>query len=142
MKALSALEEFKANKTKIAVVVDEYGAVQGLLTQSDLFDSIVAEHDLPDEENEISIVQRDENSFLVDALLPFEEFLQYFEIEDVASEDRTGFHSLGGFILHLSRQIPATGDKFSWKNFEFEVVDMDGNRIDKILLTIQNIKED
>ncbi len=142
MKALSALEEFKANKTKIAVVVDEYGAVQGLLTQSDLFDSIVAEHDLPDEENEISIVQRGDNSFLVDALLPFEEFLQYFEIEDVAAEDRTGFHSLGGFILHLSRQIPATGDKFSWKNFEFEVVDMDGNRIDKILLTIQTIKED
>jgi putative hemolysin len=142
MKALSALEEFKASKAKIAVVVDEYGAVQGLLTQSDLFESIVAEHDLPDEENETSIIQRDENSFLIDALLPFEEFLQYFEVEDVAPEDRTGFHSLGGFILHLSRQIPATGERFHWKNFELEVVDMDGNRIDKILLTIQELKEE
>jgi len=139
---LSALEEFKASKAKIAVVVDEYGAVQGLLTQSDLFESIVAEHDLPDEENETSIIQRDENSFLIDALLPFEEFLQYFEVEDVAPEDRTGFHSLGGFILHLSRQIPATGERFHWKNFELEVVDMDGNRIDKILLTIQELKEE
>jgi putative hemolysin len=137
MKALAALEEFKANKTKIAVVVDEYGSVQGVLTQSDLFESIVAEHDTPDEENEISIVQREENSYLIDALLPFEEFLQYFEIEDVAPEDRTGFHSLGGFILHLSKQIPSTGDRFEWKNYEFEVVDMDGNRIDKLLVNIR-----
>jgi putative hemolysin len=142
MKALTALEEFKANKTKIAIVVDEYGAVQGLITQSDLFDSIVAEHNLPDDENEISIIQRNENSFLVDALLPFEEFLQYFEVDDVAAEDRTGFHSLGGFILHLSKEIPSTGDSFFWKNFQLEVVDMDGNRIDKILITILNKKED
>jgi putative hemolysin len=137
MKALAALEEFKANKTKIAVVVDEYGSVQGVLTQSDLFESIVAEHDTPDEENEISIIQREENSYLIDALLPFEEFLQYFEIDDVATEDRTGFHSLGGFILHLSKQIPSTGDRFEWKNYEFEVVDMDVNRIDKLMVTIK-----
>jgi putative hemolysin len=138
MKALAALEEFKANKTKIAVVVDEYGSVQGVLTQSDLFESIVAEHDTPDEENEISIIQREENSYLIDALLPFEEFLQYFEIDDVAQEDRTGFHSLGGFILHLSKQIPSTGDRFEWKNYEFEVVDMDVNRIDKLMVTIKD----
>jgi putative hemolysin len=138
MKALAALEEFKANKAKIAVVVDEYGGVQGVLTQSDLFESIVAEHDTPDEENEISIVQRDEFSYLIDALLPFEEFLQYFEIEEVAAVDKTGFHSLGGFILHLSKQIPSTGDRFEWKNYEFEVVDMDGNRIDKLMMTIKN----
>ena len=112
--------------------------VQGVLTQSDLFESIVAEHDTPDEENEISIVQRDEFSYLIDALLPFEEFLQYFEIEEVAAVDKTGFHSLGGFILHLSKQIPSTGDRFEWKNYEFEVVDMDGNRIDKLMMTIKN----
>jgi putative hemolysin len=97
----------------------------------------VAEHDMPDEENEISIIQRDENSYLIDALLPFEEFLQYFEIEDVAPEDRSGFHTMGGFILHLTKQIPKTGERFEWKNFLFEVVDMDGNRIDKIMMTIQ-----
>jgi len=142
MKALAALEEFKANKTKIAVVVDEYGSVQGVLTQSDLFESIVAEHDTPDEENEISIVQREENSYLIDALLPFEEFLQYFEIDEVAVEDRTGFHSLGGFILHLSKQIPSTGDRFEWKNYEFEVVDMDGNRIDKLIVNIKVDEDD
>jgi putative hemolysin len=136
MKALTAVEEFKANKTKMAVVVDEFGAVQGVITQLDLFESIVAEHDTPDEENEISIIQREENSFLIDALLPFEEFLQYFEIEEVAQEDKTGFHTMGGFILHLSKQIPKTGEKFEWKNYHFEVIDMDGNRIDKILLTI------
>ena len=141
MKALAVLEEFKTNKSKIAVVVDEYGGVQGVLTQSDLFESIVAEHDTPDEENEISIVLRDDDTYLIDALLPFEEFLQYFEIEDVAIEDKTGFHSLGGFILHLSKQIPRTGEKFFWKNYEFEVIDMDGNRIDKLLLTINEVEE-
>ncbi len=137
MKALTAVEEFKANKIKMAIVVDEFGAVQGVVTQLDLFESIVAEHDMPDDENEISIIQRDENSYLIDALLPFEEFLQYFEIEDVAPEDRSGFHTMGGFILHLTKQIPKTGERFEWKNFLFEVVDMDGNRIDKIMMTIQ-----
>lgn len=141
MKALAALEDFKSNKAKMAIVVDEFGSVQGILTQSDLFESIIAEHDTPDEENEISIIQRSENSYLIDAMLPFEEFLQYFEIEDVAQEDRTGFHSLGGFILHLSKQIPTTGERFEWKNFEFEVVDLDGNRIDKLMLTIKEEEE-
>jgi putative hemolysin len=138
MKALTALEDFKASKAKIAVVVDEYGSVQGILTQSDLFEAIVAEHDIPDEQNETSIVQRDENSYLIDALLPFDEFLQYFEIDQVEAEDRSGFHSLAGFILHLSKQIPGTGDRFTWKNYEFEVVDMDGNRIDKVMVTIRD----
>ena len=141
MKALAALEDFKSNKAKMAIVVDEFGSVQGILTQSDLFESIIAEHDTPDEENETSIVQRSENSYLIDAMLPFEEFLQYFEIEDVAQEDKTGFHSLGGFILHLSKQIPTTGERFDWKNFEFEVVDLDGNRIDKLMLTIKGEEE-
>lgn len=141
MKALAALEEFKTSKTKIAIVVDEYGSVQGILTQSDLFESIIAEHDEPDEENEISIVQRDQNSYLIDGLLPFEEFIQYFEIEDVDLEDRSGFNSLAGFILHLSKQIPTTGERFAWKHYEFEVVDMDGNRIDKLLFTIHQTEE-
>lgn len=137
MRALTALEDFKLNNTKMAIVVDEFGSVQGIITQSDLFEAIIAEHDTPDDENEISIIKRNENSYLIDALLPFEEFLQYFEIEEVDPSDKAGFHSLGGFILHLSKQIPSTGDRFSWKNYEFEVVDMDGNRIDKLLITIK-----
>lgn len=142
MRALSALEDFKQNNTKMAIVVDEFGSVQGIITQSDLFEAIIAEHDTPDDENEISIIMRDENSYLIDALLPFEEFLQYFEIEDVNPADKAGFHSLGGFIIHLSKQIPSTGDRFSWKNYEFEVVDMDGNRIDKLMLTIKDDQQD
>ena len=142
MKALAALEDFKSNNTKMAVVVDEFGSVQGILTQSDLLESIIAEHDTPDEENQTSIVQRDKNSYLVDALLPFEEFLQYFEIEDVDPSDKTGFHSLAGFILHLSKQIPTTGERFEWKNYRFEVVDMDGNRIDKLMVTIVEPESD
>lgn len=137
MRALAVLEDFKQNNTKLAIVVDEFGSVQGIVTQSDLFEAIIAEHDTPDDENEISIFKREDNSYLIDALLPFEDFLQYFEIEDVDPSDKAGFHSLAGFILHLSKQIPTTGDRFSWKNYEFEVVDMDGNRIDKLILTIK-----
>lgn len=142
MRALAVLEEFKQSNIKMAVVVDEFGSVQGIVTQSDLFEAIIAEHDTPDDENEISIIKREENSYLIDAMLPFEEFLQYFEIEDVDPSDKAGFHSIAGFILHLSKQIPATGDRFTWKNYEFEVVDMDGNRIDKLLLTIKEVQEE
>jgi putative hemolysin len=60
----------------------------------------------------------------------------------MAAEDKAGFHSLGGFILHLSKQIPSTGERFQWKNYDFEVVDMDGNRIDKLLLTISETGEE
>jgi len=89
------------------------------------------------------IIVREDGSFLIDALLPFDEFIDYFEIgELIDDEDRTGFHTLGGFILHLNEQIPRTGEIFIWKDFSFEVVDMDGNRIDKILVKHETAKDE
>jgi putative hemolysin len=142
MTAFKALETFKGSKAKIGVVLDEFGAVQGIVTMYDLFEALIIDHDEPDSQNEVSIVKREDGSWLIDALLPFEEFLQYFEIEDVSAEDKTGFHSLGGFILHLNKSIPRVGEKFEWRNYIFEVVDMDGNRIDKVLVTQQELEEE
>ena len=137
MNAFKVLEKFKEKQTRIAIVVDEFGAVQGMVTMSDLIEALLGEIDTPAAGDEVEIVKRDDNSWLIDALLSFEEFISYFDIDDVDLEDRTGFHTLGGFILHLSQQIPRTGEIFLWKNYSFEVVDMDGNRIDKILVKIK-----
>lgn len=134
MSAFKVLEKFRETKSKLAVVIDEFGAVQGIVTVNDLFDALLADADAPDSEDETLIIKREDGSWLIDALLPFEEFLQYFEIDEVDVEDKTGFHTLGGFMLHLSKEIPKTGEKFEWRDISFEVLDMDGNRVDKILV--------
>jgi len=134
MSAFKVLEKFRESKSKLAVVIDEFGAVQGIVTVNDLFDALLADADAPDGDDETLIIRREDGSWLIDALLPFEEFLQYFEIDEVDVEDKTGFHTLGGFMLHLSKEIPKTGEKFEWRDISFEVLDMDGNRVDKILV--------
>ncbi|MGE4170191.1 MAG: hemolysin family protein [Candidatus Margulisiibacteriota bacterium] len=140
MKALKAIEKFKEAKTHDALVIDEFGDIQGLVTLNDVLEALIGEFILTDDEPEI--VQRSDGSWLVDALIPFEEFLTHFEIEDVKTEDKTGFHTLGGFVLHKIKHIPKTGEGFDWLQFRFEVIDMDGNRIDKILVEQIVVPED
>jgi len=135
MKAFRVLEQFKANKIRIAVVVDEFGTVQGLVSMKDLFEAMVG--DLEEAtEGDAEIVEREDGTFLIDALIPFDEFISYFEIPDVDPEERAGFHTLGGLIFNIARQIPKTGETFYWNGVHFEIVDMDGNRIDKVLVRI------
>ncbi len=136
MKAFRVLEKFRESKIRMAVVVDEFGTVQGLVTMKDIFEAMVGELEQVPEE-EAGIVEREDGTFLVDALLPFEEFVQYFEIDDADSEERAGFHTLGGLIIHIARQIPKTGEKFHWKHMDLEIIDMDGNRIDKVLVQLR-----
>lgn len=138
MTAFKVFEKFKEKQSRIVIVVDEFGAVQGMVTMNDFIEALLGELDNSDKGDDEVIIKRQDGSWLIDALLSFEEFIAYFEIDDVVQEDRTGFHTLGGFILHLSEQIPRTGEVFVWRNFTFEVVDMDGNRIDKILVTIKD----
>lgn len=135
MTGYNLLEKFRELQTKVGIVVDEFGAVQGMVTMSDLVNALVGEMEVPVLQEDHEIIERTDGSFLIDALLSFDEFIEYFELEDfLADEERSGFHTLGGFILHLNEQIPKTGEIFVWKDFSFEVVDMDGNRIDKILV--------
>ena len=83
------------------------------------------------------IVQRADGSYLVDAQISFFDFLAYFDHEDWMPEGEQEFDTLAGFVLHKLEKIPATGDLFSWRGYQFEIIDMDNHRIDKILVTIE-----
>lgn len=133
--AYTLLEKFKEKKMHAAFIVDEYGSVQGMVTLNDILEAIVGDmpqHDLQDYE----IVQREDGSFLVDAQIPFYDFLSRFEKTEWMNEGEQEFDTLAGFILHRLERIPHTGDHLEWQGFRFEIVDMDAQRIDKVLVTI------
>ena len=130
------MERFRQTKIHSAFIVDEYGTLQGMITLNDILEAIVG--DIPEQgDDEYEIVQRKDGSFLVDAQLPFYDFLARFDKEDWMDEEQE-FDTLGGFIIHHLERIPVTGDTFDWRGFYFEIIDMDGVRIDKILVTNQN----
>jgi len=131
------LEKFKETKMHTSFVVDEYGTLLGLVTLNDILEAIVG--DIPqNDEQDYEIVQREDGSFLVDAQIPFYEFLSRFEKTDWMNEGEHEFDTLAGFILHSLEHIPVTGEHFEWKGFTFEIVDMDGHRIDKILVKVSD----
>ena len=129
------MEKFKQSKIHSAFIVDEYGSILGLLTLNDILEAIVGDipqPDVPDYE----IAEREDGSFLVDAQIPFYDFLTKFEKAEWMNEGEHDFDTLAGFILHELERIPKTGDKMEWKGFKFEIIDMDGHRIDKVLVKI------
>jgi putative hemolysin len=141
-RAYQALEKFKEQKVYYGIIVDEYGGMLGVVTLHDIMDALVG--DISEENEEDSeIVRREDGSFLIDAQIPFDDFIQYFEInmQEADRKELTGFNTLGGFALHILEDIPKTGEKFKWKYFDFEVIDMDRSRIDKLLVQ-NNKKED
>src|SRR5690606_26095627 len=99
--------------------------------------------DISEDEEEKEIVEREDGSYLIDGQLPFDEFLTFFSINLTENEknELLGFHTISGFILHVLEYIPKTGEVIRWKNFVLEVVDMDKNRIDKIMV-VRNGQED
>ncbi|NBO58235.1 MAG: HlyC/CorC family transporter [Chitinophagia bacterium] len=131
------LEKFKETKMHTSFVVDEYGTLLGLVTLNDILEAIVG--DIPQQdEQDYEVVQREDGSFLVDAQIPFYEFLSRFEKAEWMNEGEHEFDTLAGFILHSLEHIPVTGEHFEWKGFTFEIVDMDGHRIDKILVKVSD----
>ncbi|CAN5232722.1 hemolysin family protein [soil metagenome] len=131
--AYQVLEKFKETKVHYAFIVDEYGTMQGLITMRDILKAIVGE--MPEaEDDDYSIVQREDGSFLIDAQLQFYDFLMRFNKTDWMTEVEQEFDTVAGFILHELKHIPKTGETFMWRDFHFEIIDMDGHRIDKILV--------
>jgi putative hemolysin len=122
--------------------VDEYGGLLGVVTMHDIMDALVGDISEEDE-YETEIIKREDGTYLIDAQLPFDDFISYFEINVPENERKelVGFNTLGGFALHILEDIPETGEKFRWKYFAFEIIDMDKSRIDKILLEINEIIE-
>jgi len=135
LSAYQVLERFKSSKNHSAFIVDEYGSILGMLTLNDILEAIVG--DIPQEDTpDYLITEREDGSFLVDAQIPFYDFLARFEKADWMNEGEQDFDTLAGFILHRLERIPKVTDKLSWKGSTIEIMDMDGYRIDKVLVSI------
>jgi putative hemolysin len=132
--AYQVLEKFQEERKHFGIIVDEYGNVGGIVTMNDILDALVGDISETNE-FEFEITEREDGSFLIDASLPFDDFLNEFEIDLPTRKEYTGFDTMGGFALHILQEIPSTADTFEWGDFEFEIVDMDKNRIDKMLVT-------
>lgn len=131
---LKVLELFKQSGTHIILAVDEYGVTQGLLTINDILVEIVGDIPSIDQQDEPQAVQREDGSWLLDGMLSIDNFLQIFDLEELPEEQRGSYNTMGGFVItHLGR-IPTAADYFEWGGFRFEVMDMDGNRVDKVLV--------
>ncbi len=135
MLAIRALEQIKSAGVTVAVVMDEFGGLLGMVTLMDILETIVGEIPLTDEEDEISIFHRPDGSLLMDGLLHIDELKAILDLKELPEEQRVGYQTLGGFITNSLGHIPTTGDSFEWENFRFEIMDMDGHRIDKVLVT-------
>jgi putative hemolysin len=131
--AYQVMERFKETKQHSCFIVDEYGSLQGMITLNDILEAIVGE--IPQTGvQDYEIVEREDGTFLVDAQIPFYDFLSRFDKADWASEEEYSFDTLAGCVLQVLERIPQTGDKLSWRGFDIEVIDMDGHRIDKVLV--------
>lgn len=138
--AYQILEKFKQSKTHSCFIVDEYGALQGMVTLNDILEALVG--DMPEPgEDDYQISQRADGTYLVDGQLPFYDFMQYFDKLEWIDTEEMEYDTLAGFMLHQLERIPKTGEILDWKGFTFEVVDMDGHRIDKVLVTMHPKKE-
>lgn len=126
----NALEQLRSEQLGYGIICDEFGVTRGIITLKDIFEALVGE--LPDPREEPDIVRRDDGSCLVDGQCPFYDFLDAFGVEE--DYPANAYNTLSGLILDLLGHIPATGEKIKWGPFSFEIVDMDGARIDKILV--------
>lgn len=133
-RGLKVLELFKQSSNQIALVVDEYGVIQGLVTVNDILVELVGDLPSVEDEDEPQAVQREDGSWLLDGMLPVEDFFEIFGIEDSASEHKGSYHTMGGFVITNLGKIPTAAEHFEWNSLRVEVVDMDGNRVDKVLV--------
>lgn len=136
LRAQKVLENFKNNHKFVAVVVDEYGSLNGIITLHDIFENLVG--DIPEETEELSadplFFRRDEHTALVSGEAPIE-ILTRLDEEFIVDFDKIDYATVAGFVFACINKIPCVGDTFAYDNLLFEIVDVDGNRIDKVLVT-------
>ncbi|MDD4922678.1 MAG: hemolysin family protein, partial [Bacteroidales bacterium] len=131
MNGYNVLELFRKSQEFYAIITDEYGSIQGMVTMNDLMEALVGNIIEPDEHEE-QIIQREDGTWLVDGQYSFYDFLANFDLEDLYQEH--DYNTLSGLILDILERIPKTAEKLKWKGFEMEIVDMDAARIDKVLV--------
>ncbi|MEW6185323.1 MAG: hemolysin family protein [Thermodesulfobacteriota bacterium] len=133
--AMHLLELFKKSRPHLALVVDEYGGIQGLITLNDILESIVGEISSRNPSDEPQAVQRDDGSWLVDGMMPIDEFKELFDQGDLPGEGSGHFQTLGGFVMMQMGRVPKASEYFRWQGLRLEVADMDGKRVDKVLIS-------
>jgi Hemolysins and related proteins containing CBS domains len=135
MSVYNALEQMKINQIKVALIYDEFGSCQGIISLKDILEGLVGNCCNDSTEYPQIIEREDKKSWLIDAKYPLHNFLSYFDKEDLYPND-ADFSTVGGLILDLLEYIPQCGEKIEWNEFTFEIVDLDGARIDKIIVYI------
>ncbi|HWT72740.1 MAG TPA: hemolysin family protein [Oxalicibacterium sp.] len=133
--AMQLLETLKKNRAELALVIDEYGEIEGVVTLSDVLGALVGDVSVIDEHHEEDGVRRDDGSWLLDGGMSFDRFRELLETEVRFPEEASGtYHTLAGFVMTFLGHIPQMSDSFEWEGYRFEVVDMDRNRIDRLLV--------
>ena len=133
LSGMELLEHFRLTTADLVFVVDEYGAVQGVITERDLLEAITGEFGAPASEDSWA-VRREDGSWLMDGLIPVPEFKDRLDLKDLPEEDRGRYNTLAGMIMLLLGRLPHTADFVVWAGWRFEVVDLDGKRVDKVLV--------
>ncbi len=136
--SMQLLETFRKTASQMALVVNEYGDIQGLVTLNDVLVSIVGELPKAEADDEMNPKQREDGSWLIDGMYPIEKFKEHFKISQLEGENTGYFHTVAGFVMWRLGKVPEATDTCEWGNFKFEVVDMDGKRIDKVLIVVLN----
>ena len=135
------LEIFKKTKIHYAFIIDEFGLVQGMITMNDILEALVGNSsELETNPDGQEFLVRGDGSYLIDGQYPFYDFLSHFDLED--EYQKYAYNTISGLILAITGNVPKTGDKINWRNFIFEIIDMDGVRIDKILVIENKEKKD
>lgn len=134
LSGMELLDQFRASSAQLVFVVDEYGEVQGMITVRDVLEAITGEFTTPSDD--AWAVQRDDGTWLFDGLIPVPELKDRLELKDLPEEGRGRYNTLAGMIMLLLGRLPQTTDSVEWEGWRFEVVDLDGKRIDKVLASL------
>ena len=133
--AMQLLETLKKNRAELALVIDEYGEIEGIVTLSDVLGALVGDVSIIDQNHEVDAVQREDGSWLIDAGVSFDRFRELLDTTVHFPEESAGtYHTLAGFVMTWLGHIPKISDYFEWEGYRIEVVDMDRNRIDRLLI--------
>ena len=135
MPALKALDNIQTSGIHLAMVVDEFGGIIGMITDYDILEAIVGEIPEDSTDTDNLIVQREDGSWLLDGLIVIDQLKELIGISDLPGEDHSDFQTLSGFVMSQLGRIPKISAKFQYEDFEFEVVDMDGRRVDRVLVS-------
>jgi putative hemolysin len=135
MPAFKAIEMFKSSRRHMAVVIDEHGGVEGMVTVNDILDALIGDIPSMDEGDEQSVVMREDGSFLLDGALAITQLKHTLQLKQLPGEEDGGFQTLGGFLMARLGRIPAEADHLEINGWRFEVMDMDRRRVDKVLAT-------